>query len=254
MNDLKDIFKKFSKNKNSESHRKVMLIVYAVFIVIVILLIRLTPSKPNSEQEKIDKPSSSETPITTPIEKEEKEDVQELRDYSDSDEDINYSFSYKINYNGEIENYLGKRVSGKQKFTYIKGNISKEYAYINDNFLELDSNGIYHIADSIDSYFKYCDTEKIVEVIADLLPQKFTQNISYNITSQKIADAFDETIPYDDGNVNIIEVVVSNGNIKGFKLDLSNYISIGNTTKSTLKIEMELADIGKVEDFKILYN
>ena len=244
----------FEKNKDNDPNKKkksiIMLSIYLVFILLVILFIRLAPAP--SEETKDNSNNTSNNEQNTNKDNNDDNEIKELEDFSLSDDDINYSFSYKIVFNGESELYLGKRVGGKSKFTYIKDDITEEYAYINDNFLKLE-NGVYHLADTFDSYFKYCDVEKIIEIVEDYLPLHFTDDISYNISNVKIARVFEDEIQNENGLTNVIALFIEDGSIKKIKLDFSNYISSVIGTTSTLNIEIDVADVGKTEDFKILF-
>lgn len=240
MDELKNFFKNsFGKEKNSRSHAIMMLLFYGMFIVVVIALVRTTPTSSNLEKK--------ENNINKNHEQVEEYDNV---DVNSTDSDVNYSYSYVIVYDGITENYLGKKVDDKEKFSYIKDSVSKDYAIVNGNYLILE-NGSYHIVDNLDSYFKYCDMEKITSMLEyeeyNLVNDKYV----YNIDNSLLAKVFSDNILANNNLKNKVELYMENGILKGINLNLDNYISSILGSNHTLNINMEFANIGTTEDFQI---
>lgn len=240
--------KAFGKEKDEQTHARVMLVIYFIFITILVILVRTSPNRntntntdnkvKESTEIKEDTKTISPTPTPTPTSTSTTKKKQE--------HDVSYAYSYTINYDGVTEIYLGKRIDDKQKFSYTKDGKTVEYAIKDDEYLILE-NGKYHLTDRLDNYFKYCNVEKILSLLEDKL-ESSTETI-FTITNKELAEIFDEKTINPDLE-NKIELELISGELKEIKLDLSNYESGINS----LTIKMEFADIGKVEDFEIKMN
>ena len=240
---FKDFLKKaFGKEKDERVHAIVMLGVYAIFILIVILVIR-TGNTTDVEN----KNNKQETNIKEDINEETKDKKKNI------ESDINYSYSYKVEFDDEVETYLGKKLDDKEKFSYIKNDKTVEYAIYKDNYLILED-GIYHITDKLDGYFKYCDMEKVLTLIEEETPNVENSYV-YDISSSKIASIFeDELTDFDNEKNNKIEMTIEDNNLKTVTMDLSNYISNILKKNHKLIITMEFANVGTTEDFDIKMN
>ena len=246
--------KSFGKDKDDRSHAIAMTIIYFSIIAVLVLFIKLNPVNLSNEKNNIDDSQNNTTSSIVKPKDDSEEDSREVKDFSTVDSSINYSFSYKITYDGNMEVFLGKKIGGKEKFTYIFGDVQEEYAYINDNFLMLGDDNIYHIADDFDSFYKYCDADSLIIIADDKVPLEPTENVIINANNSEIASTFSETLKNDNNGNNTIEFVIKNEQIVGFKLDFSNYISSLYDSEHSLLIDIEYANIGTTEDFKILFN
>lgn len=242
---LKEILKKsFGKEKDTRLHAIVMLCIYAIFMAVLVIVIRVGGSNTNLE-------NNDNTSTDTNINNEIKE---ELDQNSEENSDINYTYSYLIEYDGIKENYIGSRINNKQKFTYMKDNNTFEYAIIGNNYLIL-KDGIYHITDKLDSYFKYCDAEKILEIVDTYHNEGSEEENKYNVNTMDIASKFNDSLTnYCGANTNLISLKIENDNLKEVNMNLDNYISCIEGNNHSLNIKMEFASIGTTEDFEIKMN
>ena len=231
--------KAFGKDKDEKTHAKAMLAIYGVFLLVIILAVRLNPnSQENNNKQEENKTGVVEpTPTPTASPDTKKEEIES---------DINYAYSYTITYDGVTEVYLGKRIDDKQKFSYSKDGKTLEYAIKDGEYL-IKENDVYHITDKLDTYFRYCDIEKLLELIRE---KKATPDTYiFTVTNEEIARTFKESIP-EPTLTNTIELIISNSELKGLKVDFSNYVK----SVKSLIIKIEYADVGKVEDFDIKMN
>ena len=248
-NDFKEILKKcFGKEKDEKYHAVAMLAVYGIFILVLIIMIRLGGESTNNEKNN-NIQTETQTPIVTPTNT-PNSDIDTELDTGVGGNDINYSYSYTITYNGITEVYLGKKLDSKEKFTLIKDGITNDYAILNDNYLILQ-NGSYHITENPSKFFKYCDVEKFLLLVENEISTENQNNIKYNITNSKIASYFKDNISINNELTNLITFTMENNILKGVDLNLNNYISSIEGSNSTLTIHMEFVDIGTTEDFEI---
>lgn len=242
----KEILKKcFGKEKNDRYHAIAMLTIYGVFILILVIFIRIGGSSTN--QTMIEEPNqtsspSTTTPTTNPI--------LEPPTTSPSINDINYSYSYTITYNGVSEVYLGKKIDEKERFTLIRNGITTDYAIINDNYLILE-NGIYHITENPSKFFKYCDIEKILSLVENEIPTQNEERIKYTVSNQNLSSIYRDVLLLDNEQSNMIQLSLSDNMLKGLDLDFSNYFTSIEGIAVSFLIHMEFADIGTTEDFEI---
>lgn len=232
------------EGENERQHAIKMLTIYGIFIIIIIAVVRTTPI---NEKET---PKQSTKKIEPKVEEkaEEKVEVKKTVEY-----DVNYSYSYKITFDNQIENYLGKKVDEKEKFSYIKDGITFEYAILNDNYLLLE-NGTYHVTDKLNTYFKYCDIEKIISLTSNEESVLSENKYTYNISNTKLADIFGDSIIVNNNNLNQIEIVLDSNNLKTINMNFSNYITSVLDSNHSLIINMEFANVGTTEDFNIKLN
>ena len=237
-----EILKKcFGKEKDERYHAIAMLAIYAIFILIVVLMIRLSGATGSSQEKK---PTPTPTPTVTPAptdnpttEEDQKTDIV--------GNDVNYSYSYRITINGETEVYLGKKIDDKEKFTLIKNGVTTDYAILNDNYLKLE-NGIYNITQKPSEYFKYCDVEKILNLI-----ENEQSDTNYLISNTKLSSVFNDKLKVDNNQNNEIKLTITDNVLKSIDFNLNNYITSVTSEAKTLTIHMEFADIGTTEDFEI---
>ena len=253
--DFKDFFAKaFGKDRDSRTHAIAMLAIYAVFLIILIGIVRTgnTNNQKNNRQ-KPEVTNNQEVNNNDDIinNKKNNENKESKGKYEKPLNDINYSYFYTIEVDGEIETYLGKRVDDKQKFTYTKGNITLEYAIKDDNYLIL-KDGRYHIIDKLDGYFKYCAPDKIVNMVENLKYENEDNKYVYQLSNSLISDTFGENNKEDKNNK--LELLIEDNTLKSIYLDLSNYFSSITGKKHDVNITMEFANIGTTEDFKINMN
>lgn len=251
--ELKEILKKcFGKEKDTRYHAIAMLIIYGIFMLFLIALIRIGGNTSNT----LSDDNSSNTINQTPKIVEPNSDNNTSANNNDVEEvnisnDINYTYSYNINFDGSTEIYLGKRIDDKQKFSYIKDGVTLEYAIINGNYLILQD-GSYHITSKLDTYFKYCDINKLINLTQDELSYENGNTVKYNIKNSILAKAFNDTlINLGNTSVNSIQFVITDNVLKSAYLDLSNYISAVLDGSHSLIINMEFVDVGTTEDFNI---
>jgi len=169
----------------------------------------------------------------------------EINKQTEITNDINYSYSYTVTYNGKSEVYLGKKIDEKEKFTLVKDGITTNYAILNDNYL-VQKGDVYTITEKPSVFFKYCDVEKVLLLIKD----KEEKN-SYNVTNNELKNNYKDNLLSDNLKDNIIKINISNDILKSIDLDFSNYYSAITNQKESLTIHMEFADIGTTEDFEI---
>lgn len=248
-NDFKEILKKsFGKEKDERYHAIAMLAIYGIFILILILVIRLGgTSTSNNESNNTTEPTNN--PISTPTNTPSNDEENEIDD-SVSGNDINYSYSYTITYNGISEVYLGKKIDDKEKFTLIKDGVTKDYAILSDNYLILE-NGIYKITENPSVLFKYCDVEKILLLVENEISTENENTIKYSISNSKLASSYNDKLLVNNEQTNSIMFTMVNNNLKSVDLDLSNYITSKEGETKSLTIHMEFVDVGTTEDFDI---
>ena len=243
----KEILKKsFGKEKDDRYHAIAMLTIYGIFFLILIFIIRIggssIPSNSLNNSNSTSTPSPTEMPSSDTNIEENNQNIIE--------NDINYSYSYTITYNGISEVYLGKKIDSKEKFTLIKEGITTEYAILNDNYLILE-NGVYHITENPSKYFKYCDVEKILLLTENEISVESDNTIKYNISNSNLANMFKDNISIDNNKTNLIKMHIIDSNLKSIDLDFSNYLSSIDNENVTLTIHMEFVDVGKTDDFEI---
>ena len=219
---FKELMKKcFGKQKNERYHAIAMLIIYFVFMVFIFIYIStLSPNK--NDLNKSSDSNQSKTPIVS---------------------NIDYSYSYTININNETEVYLGKKHNNKEKFTLIKNGTNSEYAIINGSYLRLDNNK-YVVTDKPNSYFKYCNREKIVDLLKDIKP--ISEN-TYEISNDIFAAIFNESVENNTDIPITVTITKISEEVKNIEMDLSNYTS----SSDIVKISMNYTDIGTTGDFEI---
>ncbi len=243
--EFKELLKKcFGKEKNDRYHAIAMLTIYGFFLFILIAFIRISGSNNNLEQNLSNTETPSPTATITPS------ISPDLENYTVSGNDINYSYSYTISYNGTSEVYLGKKVNNKEKFTFIKDGISTNYAILDDYYLVFE-NGTYHITDHPSQFFKYCDVEKILLMIENEIPIENSETVKYNVSNLNLSSIFQDVLLIDDNQNNLIQLSFFDNNLKGIDLDFSHYISSIDGKTENFTIHMEFADIGTTEDFEI---
>lgn len=221
-NKFKEIMKKcFGKEKDDRWHAVAMLALYGIFFLVSFTILSIGSGTSNN---------TSPTPTATP----------------DNITNINYSYSYTINYDNVLEMYLGKKYNDKEKFTLTKDGISSEYAVLNDKLLKLNS-GKYEETNSVNNYYRYCDREKILNIIKDIEP--VSENV-YNVSNVYFSSTFGDTLGEDNEIPVVITVSKDNDEIKSISMDLDNYLNALGIEHS-LKINMFFTDIGTTNDFEI---
>lgn len=243
----KEILKKcFGKEKDDKYHAIAMLAIYGVFILILVIFIRVGGSSTNQTIIKEQNPTSP--PITTtPTPK----PTTEAPITNPSIHDINYSYSYTITYNGISEVYLGKKIDEKEKFTLIRNGVTTDYAILNDNYLILE-NGTYHITENPSKFFKYCDIEKILNLVEDEISTERDGGILYSISNKRLSSTYRDNLLLDNEENNIIQLFLTDNILKKVDIDFSNYFASMEGTTVSFLIHMEFADIGTTEDFEII--
>lgn len=221
-NKFKVIMKKcFGKEKDDRWHAVAMLALYGIFFLVSFTILSIGSGTSNN---------TSPTPTATP----------------DNITNINYSYSYTINYDDTSLIYLGKKYNDKEKFTLIENGISSEYVVLNGKILKLNS-GKYEETNSVNNYYRYCDREKILNIIKDIEP--VSENV-YNVSIAYFSSTFGDTIEEDNGMPIVVTVSKDNDEIKNISMDLDNYLkSLGD--EHSLKINMIFTDIGTTNDFEI---
>ena len=250
--DVKDFFSRaFGPEKDEKTHARAMLLIYFIFILIVLLYIKLTPTPKATEASTNTGGDNTQvvTPTPTPTEDVVPTPTPTPTSTGKVKGDINYSYSYTINYNNATEVYLGKRIDDKHKFSYSKDGVTLEYAIKDGNYL-LETDCIYHIVDNLNTYFKYCNVEKILSLVYD---KNANSEGNYILTNKEIADLFDESVNTLTGE-NTVKLITDGTTLNGIILDFSNYIREIDSGIQNLNIKMEFANIGKVEDFDIKMN
>lgn len=249
---MKKIFNKIFENASEvDEKERTIGIIEIVLLVVLVIVIRMgnannpntsetNPKPTNNSVEEVKNEKQDETNNTNTVpEKKEKVDIN-----SDS-----YTYSYTINYDSQIETYLGKRWNDKEKFSYIKKDTTLEYAILDGKFLIYEDNK-YHLTDQLENNYKYCDIDEILDIVSEMEPVEVNTFI-YDISNKKLSDTFDDTLANDNNLKNRVELVMEDHNPRSVKMDLSNYITSVLNEKHSLIINMEFADIGKVENFDI---
>jgi len=242
-NEVLEILKKcFGKEKDDRYHAIAMLAIYGIIFIILVASIRISGNNVIDYKEE----NPIKTPESTPIVEDNtnKEEIKEDNKETITN-DINYSYSYTVTYNGKSEVYLGKKIDEKEKFTLVKDGITTNYAILNDNYL-VQKGDVYTITEKPSVFFKYCDVEKVLLLIKD----KEEKN-SYNVTNNELKNNYKDNLLSDNLKDNIIKINISNDILKSIDLDFSNYYSAITNQKESLTIHMEFADIGTTEDFEI---
>ena len=233
----------FGKNKNNRLHAIFMLTVYAIMIGVLVLSLR------NTDITKDKKETTTNTSSVVEENNEEKNIVSKPRKI---DSDINYSYSYKIIYDNNIETYIGKRVDDKEQFSYIKNNETIKYAILDGNYFIFKGDK-YQLIDKLDNSFKYCDVSKILLLVEGKEPVLDGNKFKYSIKNGDIASWFGDIVKNSDLS-NDIEILIENDALKQITLNLSNYISSIDGNNHSLNITMDFANIGTTEDFDIEVN
>ena len=253
--DFGEILKKsFGKEKDENYHAKAMLIIYGIFFFALVLMVRLggnnntnttNNNTNNTSGKEVVEPTAAPTPSPAPTSK--------PKENNKISSDVNYSYSYTTVFDGETEVYLGKRVDDKQKFSYVKNGQTVEYAIKDDNYL-IYNGLIYSLVDKLDTYFKYCDVEKILDLVEESVPTYNGNLVEYRVENVSISKMFNDTLANDNGISNRFILNIENDVLKSVKLDLTNYISSLIGATHTLTINMDFANIGTTEDFDINLN
>lgn len=246
---LKDAF---GKEKDAKTHARVMLAIYAVFIIIVIFMIRTGNSNTKNKNTNASNNKENISEVKNDINN-QSDDITTVEKKNTTKFDINYSYSYKVEYDDQVETYLGRKVDDKEMFSYIKGDSTLDYAIYNGNYL-LKKDGVYHITDAIDTYFKYCDVEKIVNLIEKLNFETEGNVLHYTVNNSAISTQFSDSINNWNKDTNRIDMTVENDTLKTIKLDFTNYISAKLNSNHKLIITMDFANVGTTEDFELKIN
>lgn len=241
----KEIIKKcFGKEKDDRYHAIAMLFIYGIFILILIIMIRMGGSGiGNSIPEKdsmVPTPSVIPTPSPSPGESIIIPNIS----------DINYSYSYTITYNGVSEVYLGKKIDEKEKFTLIRNGVTTDYAILNDNYLVLE-NGVYHITENPSKFFKYCDVEKVLQLIENKTPIELEEMTQYVLSNQELSSIYQDNMYINNNQDNKIKLSFSHQVLKKIELDFRNYLTSIEGNPVDFTVRMEFADIGTTENFEI---
>ncbi len=247
-NEKMELLKKcFGKQKDDRYHAIAMLILYGIFILVIIIMIRVAGTPSNNDS--TNTPDANDSKLTSPsLPNEQQEPSSSSQDIVGND--INYSYSYTILYNGTSEVYLGKKVDNKEKFTLIKDGGTTNYAILDDNYLILENNS-YHITNNPSEFFKYCDVEAILLAIENAIPTQNQETIKYQVSNKELSVIFHDTLLVDNEQNNSIQLSLVDQNLKYIDLDISNYISAIKGESTTVTIHMEFVDIGTTEDFEI---
>lgn len=246
--EFKELLKKcFGKQKDDRYHAIAMLAIYAIFIFIVVLVIRMGGSTSSSSN------LTGNSPTQTPVINVDKNEDIETENNETPTNDINYSYSYTISYNGVSEVYLGKKIDDKERFTLVKDGITTNYAILSENFLIME-NDTYHITESPSRFFKYCDVEKLLLIVENEISIESGNTVKYNVSNQLLSKSYKDNLTLDNQLDNMIQLTKSDNTLKSIDIDFSNYISSIDNTNSTLTIHMEFVDIGTTEDFEIKIN
>lgn len=248
-NDLSELLKKcFGKEKDDRYHAIAMLIIYGIFFIFVVVFIRTNSSSINKSTTNTDT-STTASPTTSSVINNDNSNTEDNNSYT-VENDINYSYSYTINYNNSSEVYIGKKIDDKEKFTLVKDNNTVNYAKLDDNYLILKEDNIYHITETPSKFLKYCDTDTILTMVEKEILTENSEGIKYSVSNASLSKAFNDNIIADNELENTIKLTITDNTLKSIYLDLSNYInSIGDN--SSLTINMEFVDIGTTEDFEI---
>lgn len=229
----KELRKKcFGKNKDERYHGMAMLMIYGIFLLVIVVVIRVGGKSKNYEETLpgIITPSPSSM-----IENPTKVETQN-----------NYSYSYTVTSNGQSEVYLGKRVEDKEKFTAIMNGISIYYAILSGDYF-IWENDTYHMIDTPNLYFKYCNLDKVLELVNNAIPTENGNIIKYTIDNQTLANIFQEDIQNVEGR-NTIQIWKDKEQIKTITLNFTNYFSARNQVETTWTAELSYTDIGLTED------
>ena len=249
MDELKNFLKRsFGKEKEDRAHAVTMLIIYSVFLIFTIAVIRMMPAKDTKNKENNN--SNSQVNQHNDTIKSDYESTKSSTKNNKESFDINYSYSYTITFDGKKEVYLGKKIDDKEKFSYIKDNVTTEYAILNGNCLILE-NGTYHLTDSLNTYFRYCGIEKIISLLEDQEYVEEGNKYIFSFETIKLFSVFGDTLKSGNNGLNRIELEFNESGIRGINLNLDNYISGVLGEAHTLNIKMEFANIGTTEDFAI---
>ena len=229
---LKEILKKsFGKEKDTRLHAIVMLCIYFIFMLVLVLMIRIgNNDSANKNNDNKDLNIIENEPVKN---------------------EINYTYSYIINFDNNKETYLGKKIDNKEIFTYINNETTLDYAIIGDNYL-IKENDKYHITDKLNTYFRYCDMEKIINMINNYHGISENNYIKYEVNNLDISNTFNDTMTgYCGAGTNLLLIEYENDTIKKVTFDLSNYISCITGTTHTLNLSMEFISVGTTENFNI---
>lgn len=253
--ELKEILSKcFGKQKDDRYHAIAMLAIYGIFMLVVVFAIRLGGgSTPNTNLDNNDNQAPViDNDTDTNIDNNNNDSSSDINiDSSDNiTNDINYSYSYTVTYNGVSEVFIGKKIDEKEKFTLVKDGITKDYAILSDNYLVLE-NGIYKLTENPSQFFKYCDVDKILSLVENEISIESENSTKYSISNKDLASSYKDTIVIDNEQNNTVILNMNNDNLKSIDLDFSNYISSISNAQANLIIHMEFLDVGTTEDFQI---
>ena len=112
-------------------------------------------------------------------------------------------------------------------------------------------NGIYHITDTLNTYFRYCNIDKILNVLEKSEYVEANNKYIYNLTNINVFKMLSDNIKNDNKGLNTIELEFDTENLKAINMNLDNYISSVLDGNHTLSIKMEFANVGTTEDFEI---
>lgn len=255
MNKFIEILKKcFGKQKDERYHAIAMLAIYGIFFIILVVILRIGGANSSLKENNTDDNNSNPT-INSPLEKDENNQSNEKEETTteednDIENDINYTYSYTINYNDKNEVFLGKKIDTKEKFTHIKDGVTTDYAILNDNYLILE-NGSYHVTSNPSKLFKYCDVDTILSIIEDQKYEQSGNTMTYIVSNYHLKKYFKDSFIVNNERDNTIKLSMVNGELKKVNLDFSNYITSIEGTKTSLTINMEFVDVGITENFEI---
>ena len=221
---FKGVFKKcFGKEKNDRWHAVAMLTLYGIFFLIIYAMVAFG--------------GRGTTDTKEPLKEEKKQD-------------INYTYSYKINYDDLLEEILGKRIGNKEALvlTDSSNNISS-YVVLNNTYYKLENDEQVKV-DNITNYDKYFNRDKILELVKDLDYINKDNTYMYDVSNSSLADIFGDTLT--SSNTSQIFIVKENDNVTSITLELDSYIKDLTGEEHSLKITLLYTNIGTTSDFEVL--
>jgi hypothetical protein len=209
---------------NEKTHSLITLGLWMTFIIIVILFVRLSSTPVNTENQTEDTPNQTQS--------------------------LNKIKSYEFTYVTPENEYNGQAYDDKMLF-YLN---NKKY-YVNQN-VYLFSNGVLQKELNYDLNIMKINIPMLDNLLQDTQPSQIGEEKQYIIPLDKFMKLLDpnQTLP-DAINYNIlINITEKDSTISKITIDLSNYMTLKNKTKTNYQVTMYLYNINNVSDFTKEYD
>lgn len=162
----------------------------------------------------------------------------------------NFKFTYSVNIDGVLYNYVGERKNTQERFTYN----NLEYYKSGDNYL-VNNNGIWTKCDSPYYLSDFLEFSKVNELFSDATYISKTEfesgEASYNfkIATANIVEKLDKiNIDIEEIPNEIVFVTNSDGEVYNVQLVLNSYGKYKGYCQDVFSITLNYSDFGQISE------